>query len=250
VVGCTGTLEGCVRLRFQCLPTECYNLPVKCAHCMVEFHDHPQSLYVGSDSDGEWGLVKRTCPACKRFMLNLQNGSKALFDASTPKRFMGIHSLTSDRLVRPKGSSRPPCPPEVPSAMSSDYLEACNVLPDSAKAAAALGRRCLQNLLRDTVKVGPADLFKEIQQVLDSGKLPSSLHDSIDAVRNIGNFAAHPMKSTQTGMILDVEPGEAEWTLDVLEELFDFYFVLPAVIQRKKDAFNLKLQEAGKPPIK
>jgi len=63
-------------------------------------------------------------------------------------------------------------------------------------------------------------------------------------------FASHPIKSTQTGLILDVEPGEAEWTLDVLEELFDFYFVLPATIQKKKDAFNKKLQEAGKPPMK
>jgi hypothetical protein len=36
----------------------------------------------------------------------------------------------------------------------------------------------------------------------------------------------------------------------VLEELFDFYFVLPTVIQKKKDALNQKLKEAGKPPIK
>ena len=85
------------------------------------------------------------------------------------------------------------------------------MLSDSAKAAAALGRRCLQNLLCDTVKVNPSDLSNEIQQVLDSGKLPSGLHNSIDAIRNIGNFAAHPMKSKQTGLILEVEPGEA-WT--------------------------------------
>jgi hypothetical protein len=58
------------------------------------------------------------------------------------------------------------------------------------------------------------------------------------------------MKSTQTGMILDVEPGEAEWTLDVLEELFDFYFVRPSMIQKKRDAFNKKLQDAGKPLMK
>ena len=105
-------------------------------------------------------------------------------------------------------------------------------------------------MLRDTVKVKPGDLSGEIEQVLDSGKLPSALHDSIDAIRNIGNFAAHPIKSQQTGLILDVEPGEAEWTLDVLEELFDFYFVLPATIQKKKDAFNKKLAEAKKPPMK
>jgi hypothetical protein len=35
--------------------------------------------------------------------------------------------------------------------------------------------------------------------------------ESIDAVRNIGNFAAHPQKSTATGEILEVEFGESEW---------------------------------------
>jgi hypothetical protein len=225
---------------------------VKCPHCLVEFHDNADQTYLGRDADGEWGVVRRTCPACHRFVLNLQNGNGAVWGATGAGRvFAGIQApVTSDRLVRPKGSSRLPCPSEVPPSLAGDYLEACTVLPESAKAAAALGRRCLQSLLRNTVKVKPADLSNEIQQVLDSGKLPSSLHESIDAIRNIGNFAAHPMKSTQTGMILDVEPGEAEWTLDVLEELFDFYFVLPATIQKKKDAFNKKLQEAGKPQMK
>ena len=87
-----------------------------------------------------------------------------------------------------------------------------------------------------------------------------NLHDAenADAVtivahcpdRNIGNFAAHPIKSTNSGEIVEVELGEAEWTLDVLEGLFDFYFVQPAQIQAKKEALNKKLAEAGKPPLK
>jgi hypothetical protein len=227
------------------------SLRMKCPHCTVEFHDTPAHIYVGKDADGEWGIVKRTCPACHKIILNLQNGATALIASGPGRTFKGIQPpITSDRLVRPKGSTRPPCPTEVPKEYADDYLEGCLVLSDSAKAAAALGRRCLQNLLRDTVKVKPGDLYDEIQQVLDSGKLPSGLYNSIDAIRNIGNFAAHPMKSKQTGLILDVEPGEAEWTLNVLEELFDFYFVLPATIQKKKDAFNKKLLEAGKTPMK
>jgi len=95
-----------------------------------------------------------------------------------------------------------------------------------------------------------SDLAKEIQEVLDSGKLPSHLAESIDAVRNLGNFAAHPLKSQHTGEIIDVNPGEAEWNLDVLESLFDFYFVQPAVLKAKRDALNAKLKEAGKPPMK
>jgi hypothetical protein len=46
------------------------------------------------------------------------------------------------------------------------------------------------------------------------------LASAVDAVRNVGNFAAHPIKSKSTGDVLDVEPGEAEWLLDALERLF------------------------------
>jgi hypothetical protein len=70
--------------------------------------------------------------------------------------------------------------------------------------------------------------------VLDTKQLPSTIADSIDSVRHIGNFAAHPIKSQSTGEIVDVEPNEAEWNLDVLESLFDFYYVLPAKAQAKK----------------
>ena len=53
----------------------------------------------------------------------------------------------------------------------------------------------------------------------------------------------------QTGQIVDVEPGEAEWNLDVLESMFDFYYVEPARIQSRKAALNAKLASAGKPQI-
>ena len=79
---------------------------------------------------------------------------------------------------------------------------------------------------------------------------PILLAGAIDAIRNIGNFAAHPIKSTASGEVLPVEPGEAEWTLDVLDGLFDFYFVQPAILKRKKAALDTKLASAGKPPVK
>jgi hypothetical protein len=108
----------------------------------------------------------------------------------------------------------------------------------------------LQHVLREKAGVKKADLAKEIQEVLDSGKLPTHLAESLDAIRNIGNFAAHPIKSTSSGEILEVEPGEAEWNLDVLEALFDFYFAQPALTARKRAALDAKLKDAGKPAIK
>jgi hypothetical protein len=138
----------------------------------------------------------------------------------------------------------------VPSEFAEDYREACLTLADSPKASAALSRRCLQHLLREHAKVKSGNLAEEIQQVLDAKNLPSYLAESFDAVRNIGNFAAHPMKSTASGEIIAVEAGEAEWNLEVLESLFDFYFTQPALLKKKRDALNAKLKEAGKPEMK
>jgi hypothetical protein len=95
-----------------------------------------------------------------------------------------------------------------------------------------------------------ADLAKEIAEVLQLSLLPSHLAEAIDAVRNIGNFAAHPIKGTASGEVLPVEPGEAEWNLDVLDGLFDFFFVQPAILKKRKDALNAKLSAAGKPHAK
>jgi hypothetical protein len=159
-------------------------------------------------------------------------------------------NFTRSVQVWPKGVSRAPVPQEVPPGIVEDYKEACLVLSDSPKASAALSRRCLQNLLRLAGGVKPGDLSVEIQQVLDNGHLPPAIADNIDAVRNIGNFATHPNKSKSTGEVLPVEPDEAEWNLDVLESLFDFYFVQTARAKAKRDALNKKLQDAGKPPIK
>ena len=104
-------------------------------------------------------------------------------------------------------------------------------------------------MLRTAAGVKHSDLANEIDQVIATKTLPSATAESLDQVRIIGNFGAHPMKSTTTGEIVNVELHEAEWNLDVLESLFDFYYVLPARAKAKKDAINKKLVEAGKPPL-
>jgi hypothetical protein len=140
----------------------------------------------------------------------------------------------------------------VPAPIASDYREACLVLSFSPKASAALSRRCLQNLLRDAANLTDrsGNLSKEIDEVIQRGNLPTHISESIDSIRNTGNFAAHPMKCTNTGQILDVEPHEAEWNLEVPEALFDFYYVQPALIKAKRTAMNAKLAAAKKPPMK
>jgi hypothetical protein len=213
---------------------------MKCPHCLVAFHATSESHTIGQDKDCSWQVEWVTCPNCLKFIIILKQYIL----------YQGSWVFRNGSIVYPKGISRAPLSTVVPEKYAQDYKEACLVLSDSAKASAALSRRCLQNLLRDVQKVKPQDLSKEIQEVLDMKLLPSHLANAIDAIRNIGNFAAHPNKSLNTGAIIDVEPEEAEWTLEVLEGLFDFYFVQPDILQKKKDALNKKLVDTGKPPMK
>lgn len=216
---------------------------MKCPHCLLGFHSKPAVTQIGSDQRGSWAVYIENCPSCKKAIIFLVVGKWS----REAKRFSYVNE---SRMVNPKGSNRAPCPIEVPTAIAQDYNEACLVLADSAKASAALSRRALQHILRTAGGVKHSDLAKEIQEIIDSGKLPTQLAENIDAIRNIGNFSAHPMKSTSSGEILPVEPHEAEWTLEVLEMLFDFFYVAPAKAKARRDALNAKLVDAAKPPMK
>src|ERR1017187_9822078 len=113
-----------------------------------------------------------------------------------------------------------------------------------------LGRRTLQAILKDQANATGKNLYQEIQSVLASKQLPSHVREVLHAVREVGNFAAHPIKSTSTGEEVDVEAGEADWNLDVLQSLFDFYFVQPALTAKRKADFNKKLTDSNKQPLK
>lgn len=221
---------------------------MKCPHCRKLIHPQISESGLGFDSVAHWSLICYRCPnpECDKFSFSLVQQEIRKLPNGTVSRT----GEQNDFLVYPKSTFKEPAAPEVPHGYSEDYNEACMILSDSPKASAALSRRCLQNLLRDIEKVVPGNLVDEIQQVLDRKSLPSHLANNIDAIRNIGNFATHPIKSKSSGEIVAVEPGEAEWILDTLEGLFDFYFAQPEKSKKKKEALNKKLKEAGKPPMK
>ena len=222
---------------------------MKCPHCLVEFHEGQAwwSVGIGSDKTGAWLLNRYFCPSCRQFVFYLESGESPT--VSQGVQSMRMQLTTSLTMVWPKGVSRAPIPPDVPPEIVGDYKEACLVLADSPKASAALTRRCLQTILRDKLGAKKKDLNDQIDEVTATGKLPSHIDQGLHAVRTIGNFAAHPIKSTSTGTIVDVEPGEAEWNLEVVEMLFDFCFVLPAIAAKRKADLNKKLKDAGKPEI-
>jgi len=88
------------------------------------------------------------------------------------------------------------------------------------------------------VDVKPGDLSNEINHVLASKALPPELASSLAATLDVGNFAANPVKNSHPGLIAAVEPGEAEYLLDVLEALFNFYLVRPARLKEQSYALE------------
>jgi uncharacterized protein DUF4145 len=222
---------------------------MKCPHCNTGIHqafttsrivDEGPSI-VRKDQHNAlpvpayaWYLYHQRCPECRESIIRLERQVNGKVDAS----FMAY----------PSSGSRP-IPSEVLEPYRQDFSEACWVLSDSPKASAALSRRCLQAVLKDKLDATKKDLYEQIEEVVAAGKLPSHIVDGLHAVRSIGNIAAHSMKSTTTGAIVDVAPGEAEWNLGVLEMLFDFCFVLPARAAKQKADLNQKLKDIGKPPI-
>jgi hypothetical protein len=218
---------------------------MKCLHCQTEIHaafsrerlNNGRTVGEEYDAGTLWLVQMMECPACQKALVSIT------------KNFPGTMIADESWQVYPRNGSRLPARPEVPPLLAEDFNEAGQVLELSPKASAALSRRCLQALLRDQGYM-QKDLAPAIQAVLDARQLPSGLSHNLDAIRNIGNFAAHPMKDQQSGSIVAVEPHEAEWNLDVLEGLFDFYYVQPAKDATKIAALNAKLQAAGKPEIK
>ncbi len=217
---------------------------MKCPHCQKEFHPETKTTELGHEGRTQywrylWFAHKLTCPACYLPIVFLEYKEDWGATKHQGKRY----------LAYPKATTRPGAPAEVPASIAQDFNEACLVLADSPQASAALSRRCLQHLLNERGVSKSDNLNKAIDDALSS-HLPSHIAENLDAIRNIGNFAAHPQKSQHSGEILPVESQEAEWNLDVLETLFDFYYVQPTRSAARREALNKKLEEVGKKPMK
>ncbi|MFH1147657.1 MAG: DUF4145 domain-containing protein [Pseudomonadota bacterium] len=208
----------------------------------VYSEEHPQIAQYGFD------IAHGFCPECHQFIVLLRHGRYWSHDLNDEES-RELTEILSEQVIFPRASFKR-IDPEVPDSLRREFQEACSVLQVSPRASAAMSRRLLQTILREKFGINKRSLADEIDEFLSSPAIPSYLSQEIDAIRNVGNFASHPIKNTQTGEIVDVEPGEAEWLIDVLEALFDFAFIQPARMEKRKNQLNAKLATAGKPPMK
>ena len=222
---------------------------MKCRHCLTDFHANtfetglgfanpPKALTKSGLANIGYNAQTQVCSKCHGAHISIRE-----VKARSEKIY----------IVFPRSGPAHPAPPEVPAAIAADYQEANEVMLISPKASAALSRRCLQAILAGAGYLSN-NLATQVQNAVDqtdpTKALPADIRDSMDAIRNFGNFSAHPITDATTLQVIDVEPGEAEWCLELLTELFQHYYVRPQKAAERRAALNAKLAAAGKPEMK
>lgn len=230
---------------------------MKCPHCGETVHEswnaeHLMNGFTDSERTLAYEIQPMTCPACEMDIVRMiigepsyggQPGKEFLTGVDEDEDFQEV--IVFPRVPRPLNLG-----PAVPLHIAQDLQEAIIVLPYSPKASAALSRRCLQNILVDAGQVTKKDLVEQIEEAVKTHGFTSGLRRLLTAVRMVGNYAAHPLKDKTTGIIVDVEPGEADLNISALESLIDYFYIRPDEEAAQLAEINKKLVAAGKPPIK
>ena len=119
-------------------------------------------------------------------------------------------------------STAKPQPECIPEDIVEDYNQACRIRDLSPNASATMSRRCLQGMIRDFWEVkGEPNLSAEINAIKKS--VQPKTWKAIDAVRKVGNIGAH--MEADANLILDVQPDEAQALIDLIEMLFEDWYV-------------------------
>lgn len=188
------------------------------------------------------------CPGCgaETILLGKWQGAASSVQGLRPTGYVSLER------VYPIGQVVKSFPNAI-DVLVKDYTEACRVVGISAAASACMSRRCMQGILKDK-GYRAKDLVKQIELLLAETDpkrlLPDHLHRTVDAVRNFGNFGAHPMTDVANLQLIEVEDGEAEWCIRICEALMDHYYEAPKRVEAAMLGANKKFAAAGKPPMK
>lgn len=172
-------------------------------------------------------LLVLKCPQCKSLALKIvaMNGK----DSGT---FFA-------RTIYPYSIRPSMAPDTLDAAIKKAYDEARHVLVFSPMSAAVLARRCVQHTIRTKMAIKAKDLFSEIAEAIKSDLLSRPTKDSLDHIRTIGNWGAHPCDD-QANTLIEVSSEDATYTLDTLEMLFNDLYVAPARAAKMKASIAAK----------
>jgi hypothetical protein len=201
---------------------------MECPHCQTEIDVKPHSFALGEDQDGTWQVSSLRCSACDRLIVDIGTKEGRTFP------------------VWP-ASSRPTLSEDVPSEFSAEYHTASRILADSPEASAAISRRLLHRFLASHVGAGGGGLAEQVRRAADSEQIPPYLDEALRALSRVAKFSSEGHKSLHPEALTAPEPEEPEWLLDVLQSLFELYFVQPARMRRRLDALEERIGPATEP---
>lgn len=133
-------------------------------------------------------------------------------------------------------------PPNLETEIRQLYDEARAILFASPAGAALLARRCLQQVLRFKLGIKKGKLFDEINEAAPRSEFSQPTKEAMGHIREIGNWGAHPTVD-QSDTLIDVEPEDAEYTLEALEMVFDDLYVASNRAKSMKD--RIAARKAG-----
>jgi len=159
-----------------------------------------------------------------------------------------LGSTQESRIVRPRYVMPGWVAPEVPEDLRRDYGEAVAILHDSHRMSAVLSRRILADLLERYANLTDFGLKDRIDKFVADTTHPHELRANLGYLAEMGNFGAHTQTNDQAE-IVDVDLEQAEWTLKIVQRLFDYFIITPERDKAMREAFDKKLEEASRKPI-
>ncbi len=129
-----------------------------------------------------------------------------------------------------------------------DYNEATALLDISPRMSAVLSRRLLGDLLEEYAGKKQFSLADRIDSFNKETQHPSGIRANLHHLREIADLSAHTKKDDQA-QIIEVDLPEAEWTLDLIDRLFDYLIVAPKKDELMRTTVDDKLKQANRRPI-
>lgn len=162
---------------------------------------------------------------------------------------------TQTWIARPRfGEAVRSIDPVVPEPFRTDYAEAAAILEASPRMSAVLSRSILADLLKRYAGKTQFGLNARIEAFVKDGGHPTRLTENLQHFREIADFGAHTQEARQeeddVPEIIPVERPEAEWTLDLVDRLFDYFIVAPNRDEEIKQRMDEKIERAGRKPLR
>jgi hypothetical protein len=156
---------------------------------------------------------------------------------------------TDTWIVRPRFATGWKIDELVPPEFRKDFHEAAAILATSPRMSAVLSRRILADLLERFGNQTAYGLNDRINGFIEDKAHPFELRKNLHYLREIGDFGAHTQTNDQMEVV-NVGPEEAEWTLVIVSDLFDYFIVSPQRHGELRKSMDQKLEDAGRHPIK